>query len=107
MVLMGKPEEKRTKMNQLVRLILLTSIGTHKETIWKTKAQMGDNIKIGLKVISWGVDWIDLLQDRNRCLAGVNTVINLVCSMKYGSILSQLRKDSVPWSLLVSYNSVA
>jgi len=38
MVLMGKPEEKRTKMNQLVRLILLTSIGTHKETIWKTKA---------------------------------------------------------------------
>jgi len=32
---------------------------------------MGDNIKIGLKVISWGVDWIDLLQDRNRCLAGV------------------------------------
>jgi len=38
---------------------------------------MGDNIKIGLKEISWGVDWIDLLQDRNRCLADVNTVINL------------------------------
>jgi len=36
---------------------------------------MGDNIKIDLKEISWGVDWIDLLLD-NRCLADVNTVIN-------------------------------
>jgi len=25
---------------------------------------MGDNIKIDLKEIIWGVDWIDLLQDR-------------------------------------------
>jgi len=38
---------------------------------------MGDNIKIGLKEINCGVDWIGVLQDRNRCLADVNTVINL------------------------------
>jgi hypothetical protein len=37
---------------------------------------MGDNIKIDLKEISWGVNWIGLLQDRNRCLADVNRVIN-------------------------------
>jgi len=38
---------------------------------------MGDNIKIDLKEIIWGVDWIDLLQDRNRCMVDVNRVINL------------------------------
>jgi hypothetical protein len=38
---------------------------------------MGDDIKIDLKEINWSVDWIDLLQDRNRCLAVVNIVINL------------------------------
>jgi len=38
---------------------------------------VGDNIKISLKEISWGVDWTDLLQDRIRCLAVVNTVVNL------------------------------
>jgi|TergutCu122P1_1016479.scaffolds.fasta_scaffold944636_1 hypothetical protein len=37
---------------------------------------MGDNIKIDLEEIIWGVDWIDLLQDRNRCVADVNRVIN-------------------------------
>ena len=76
MVLMGKYEEKRRKVYQLVRLMLLTSIGTHKEATWKTEAQMGDNIKIDLEEIIWGVDWTDLLQDRNRCVADVNRVIN-------------------------------
>jgi len=37
---------------------------------------MGDNIKIDLEEIIWGVDWTDLLQDRNRCVADVNRVIN-------------------------------
>ena len=77
MFLMGKHEEKKCKVYQLVRLVLLTSIGTHKEATWKTEAQMGDNIKIDLKEIIWGVDWIDLLQDRNRCMVDVNRVINL------------------------------
>jgi hypothetical protein len=30
----------------------------------------------GVDWIDWGVDWIDLLQDRNRCMADVCTVIN-------------------------------
>lgn len=56
--------------------MLLTTIGTHKEATWKTKAWMRDNIKIDLKEISWGVDWIDQLQDRDRCVADVNRVVN-------------------------------
>jgi hypothetical protein len=34
----GKHEEKRHKVYWLVRLMLLTSIGTYKEATWKTKA---------------------------------------------------------------------
>jgi hypothetical protein len=37
-----------------------------------------DNIKMYLREIGWGiVDWIDLAQDRDRCRALVNTVMNL------------------------------
>jgi hypothetical protein len=37
-----------------------------------------DNIKMGLEEIGFGdVDWIHLAQDRDRCRALVNTVINL------------------------------
>jgi hypothetical protein len=37
-----------------------------------------DNIKMGLREIGFGdVDWIHLAQDRDRCRALVNTVINL------------------------------
>jgi hypothetical protein len=37
-----------------------------------------DNIKIDLREVGWeGIDWIDLAQDRDRCLALVNTVMNV------------------------------
>jgi hypothetical protein len=37
-----------------------------------------DNIKIDLREIGWdGMDWIDLVQDRDQCRALVNTVMNL------------------------------
>jgi hypothetical protein len=37
-----------------------------------------DNIKMNLRVIRWGgVDWIDLVQDRDKWRALVNTVMNL------------------------------
>jgi hypothetical protein len=37
-----------------------------------------DNIKIDLGEIEWdGMDWIDLIQDREQCRALVNTVMNL------------------------------
>jgi hypothetical protein len=39
--------------------------------------QMGDNIKIDVQEVGWGMDWIDLAQNRDRLQAFVNVVINL------------------------------
>jgi hypothetical protein len=37
-----------------------------------------DDIKVDLREIGWdGMDWIDLVQDRNQWSAVVNTVMNL------------------------------
>jgi hypothetical protein len=36
-----------------------------------------DNIKMDLQDVGWGVDWIQLAQDRDRWRAVVNVVMNL------------------------------
>jgi hypothetical protein len=57
-MLMGKPEGKRPLGRQRRRWV--------------------DNIKIYLTEIGWdGMDWIDLVQDRDQWRALVNTVMNL------------------------------
>jgi len=56
-VLVGKPEGR-------------TQLG-------RSRGRLEDNIKLGLQEVGWGMDWIDLAQDRNRWAVLVNTVINL------------------------------
>jgi hypothetical protein len=51
------------------------------------KDQVLDGIKMGLREIGWGVEWIDLVQDRDRWRAVVNAMMHL--------------RDLVPQSYLV------
>jgi hypothetical protein len=57
-VLVGKPEEKRP--------------------LGRPRRRWEDNIKMDLQEVGCGgMDWIELAQDRDRCLALVNAVMNL------------------------------
>jgi hypothetical protein len=57
-ILVGKPEGKRP--------------------LGRPRRRWGDNIKMDLREIGWnGVEWIDMVQDRDQWRALVNTVLNL------------------------------
>ena len=57
MVFMGKPERKRH--------------------LGRPRSRWKDNIKMDLQEVGCGgMDWIDLNQDRDRCWALVNVVMN-------------------------------
>ena len=57
-VLVGKPEGKRE--------------------LGRPRNRWVDNIKMGFQEVGWvGMDWIDLAQDRDRCRAVVDAVMNL------------------------------
>jgi hypothetical protein len=50
-----------------------------------------DNIRIDLGEVGWGdVDWISLAQDRNRCRALVNSVLNHRVPQNTGKLSSGL-----------------
>jgi hypothetical protein len=56
--LLGKPEARRP--------------------LGRPRRRWEDNIKMDLREVGWGsMDWIDLVQDRDRWRALVNTVMNL------------------------------
>jgi hypothetical protein len=55
-------------------------VGRHegKSPLGRPRCKWEDNIRMDLKERMWeGVDWIHLAQDRDQCLALVNTVIDL------------------------------
>jgi hypothetical protein len=57
-ILVGKPEGKRP--------------------LGRPRRRWEDNIRMNLREIGWGgIDWIDLIQDRDHWRALVNTVMNL------------------------------
>jgi hypothetical protein len=62
-LLVGKPEGKRP--------------------LGRPRRKWVDNIRMDLGEVGWSdVDWIDLAQDRDRCRALVNSVLNLRVPLK-------------------------
>jgi hypothetical protein len=61
-----------------------------------------------LREAEWGgMDWIDLVQDRDQWRVLMNTVINLRVSQNVGKFFSSAtggfsKKGSAPWSYLLS-----
>jgi hypothetical protein len=53
-----------------------------------------DNIKMDLREVGWGVDWIHLAQDIERWRALVNAVKNLQVPYNPGNFLTGLRRVS-------------
>ena len=43
----------------------------------KSVVYIFDKIKMNLQEVGWGMDWIDLAEDRNRWRALVNELLNI------------------------------
>jgi hypothetical protein len=56
-ILVGRPEARRT--------------------LGRPRRRWEDNTKMDLQEVGWGMDWIELAQDRDRWRAVVNAVMNL------------------------------
>jgi hypothetical protein len=56
-ILVGRPEERRP--------------------LERPRRRWEDNIKMNLEEVEWGMNWIELAQDRDRWRAVVNAVMNL------------------------------
>jgi hypothetical protein len=56
-ILVGRPERRRP--------------------LGRPKRRWEDNIKMDLQEVRWGMDWIQLAQDRDKWPAVVNVVMNL------------------------------
>ena len=67
-VLVGKPVRRRPLRRPRCR--------------WK------DNIKVDLREVGWGMDWIDLAQARERWRASVIAAMNLRIPQNSGNFLS-------------------
>jgi len=48
-----------------------------KRSLGRPRRRWEDNVKMYLQEVGGGGDWMELAQDRNRCRALVNTVMNL------------------------------
>jgi hypothetical protein len=57
-VLLGKPDGRRP--------------------LERPRRKWKDNIKMDIRDVGWGMDWIDLAQDRDRWRAVLNAVMNLL-----------------------------
>jgi hypothetical protein len=57
--------------------------------MWKSRSRRKDDVRMDLRETELdGVDWVHLAQDRDQCLAFVNTVIKTSVSLKVNFLTS-------------------
>jgi hypothetical protein len=57
---------------------VLVENSEEKRPLGRPRRTWEDNIKKDLREVEWGdIDWIDMAQDRDRCRAVVNAVMNI------------------------------
>jgi hypothetical protein len=59
-----------------------------KRPLRRLKSRWEDGIRMDVREIGWGVEWIHLAQDRNRWQALVKTVMNLQVLVPRGKFVS-------------------
>jgi hypothetical protein len=59
-----------------------------KRPLARHRRRWEDNINMDLQDVGWGMDWIELAQDRTRWWAFVKTVTNLWVPLNAGNFLT-------------------
>jgi hypothetical protein len=73
---MGRSCSRHGAKRNMCRILVGKPKG--KRPLGRLRRSWVDNIKMTLREIGWrGMDWIDLVQDRDQWKALVNTVMNL------------------------------
>jgi hypothetical protein len=66
------------------------------------KRRWADNNKGHLKEVGWkGVDWVDLVWNRDKWLISVNTIMNVPVLRNAANLLTSRRTITFPRSLLL------
>jgi hypothetical protein len=55
---------------------VLVGIPEGRKPLERTRRRWEDNIKMDIREVRWGIDWIDVAQDKNRWRAVVKAVMN-------------------------------
>jgi len=74
----------------LLKVLSLKQKPDRKRPLGKSRHRREDNIKMDLQELGWGMDWIDLDQDRDRWRALVNAVVTIRVPDNAGNFLTSL-----------------
>jgi hypothetical protein len=91
---MGEPCSTNGEKRNAYRLLVGKPAG--KRLLGRPRRRWVDNIRMDLGEVGWGdVDWIGLVQDRNRWRALLNSVLNLRVPRNAGKLWSGLTSSGL------------
>jgi hypothetical protein len=85
---MGRACVTYSGKRNIYRILVGKSEGTR--PLVEPRHKWEDNIKMYVKEIDWdGMDWINMVQDRDKCWHVVNMVVNLQVAQNASSVTNQ------------------